>query len=75
MTRKAVEKQLGEPVLSGGFIHSARGSQKKTPQKDRFLLFHVYSDSSLVVFRKDTVFQCFDHMATFRQRYGRRPRK
>jgi hypothetical protein len=73
MTRKDVQKRLGDPAIKGGFIHSQQGNQKKTPQKERFLLFYVYRDSSLVVFKKDTVFERFDHIALFRKRYGRRP--
>jgi hypothetical protein len=75
MTRKEVEKRLGNPVISGGFIHSEPDSRKKTPQKERFLLFYTYRDSSLVVFKKDTVFERFDRMAAFRKRYGSRPRR
>jgi hypothetical protein len=75
MSRKEVQKRLGDPALSGGFIYSEpQGRKKKTPQKERMLLFYVYRDSSLVVFKKDTVFERFDHMSAFRKRYGTRPR-
>jgi hypothetical protein len=75
MTRKEVQKRLGDPAIKGGFIFSQDSTQKKTPQKDRLLLFYVYRDSSLVVFKKDTVFERFEHIQSFRQRYGRRPRR
>jgi hypothetical protein len=74
MTRKEVEKRLGDPEIKGGFIHSQKGKNKKTPQKERLLLFYMYRDSSLVVFKKDTVFEHFSHIEAFRKRYGTRPR-
>ena len=68
MNKKEVRKLLGEPWYSGGFVASVKPTEKYTPQRDRFLLFWVYADSSLIVFKRDTVFELYGNVRPYKQR-------
>lgn len=68
MKKKEVAKILGEPWYSGGYVASVEPTAKYTPQRDRFLLFWVYPDSSLIVFKRDTVFEIYGNVRPYKQR-------
>lgn len=55
MSRKDVIALIGKPSYSGGYVASVLPGQPYSPQYTRYILFFVYPDNSLVVFRKDTV--------------------
>ena len=68
MQKKQVEKLLGEPLYSGGFVASVASTEPYTPQRDRFLLFYVYPDSSLIVFKRDTVIEIYGNVRPYKER-------
>ncbi|MGV3585913.1 MAG: hypothetical protein ACO1OF_02830 [Adhaeribacter sp.] len=68
MKKKEVEKILGAPWYSGGYVASVEPTAAYTPQRDRFLLFWVYPDSSLIVFKRDTIFEIYGNVRPYKQR-------
>ena len=71
MQKKQVNELLREPLYSGGFVASADPTEPYTSQRDRYLLFYVYPDSSLIIFKRDTIYEIYGNEQPFKKRLAR----